>query len=205
MALLQEAANDDMSFLPDQLRAAKDWREAATRLDHDSELTAYPLSLRLLNIAVACQSSEQLRPRGSGKGTLQELATVSSDTAALFLSQGHPELAVTFLEQGRCVIFRQLRRDRMTDESLRKTAPDLADQFAALRLEFDRLELASVRNVSTAAPSPLFEQDTNKYVARWNHSSEVKSLHEALGTTDCSPTGDNLRRRSCLHPGFNLS
>lgn len=96
-------------------------------------------ALSLLDIVVSgTQSAEKRYTQLSTNRIIKNARGVASDAAAIAVSQGDLQLAVTLLEQGRMIIFTQIRRYRTPLDDLNALAPELANRFMKLSHDLDQ-------------------------------------------------------------------
>lgn len=162
LELLEDATNHEKSFLIHRLRAAEQWRKVAYEFDDESDLSAHVITLRLLDTMV--ERSRSLETQSSqlgGDPTLQAATGVASAAAAIALSRGDPRLAVSLLETGRVIMFRQLGRLRTRLDEVREVHPQLAERFASLSGELEELAVTA-RYTKYAAGLVQLENDPTK-------------------------------------------
>lgn len=138
-AFLEEASQPGFSSNVNRLRAANQWRTFARLFHHQSAMKAHETALSLLDIAVSGTPSLEKRfAQLSTNQIVNDARGVASDAAAFAVGQGDLPLAVTLLEQGRMILFTQLRRYRTSLDDVRALAPELAEKFAHLGHELDQ-------------------------------------------------------------------
>lgn len=162
ISIFRDATNNGADSIIHRLDAAQAWRAAARLTKDESEFEAHTTTLRLLEIAVARSRSLEAQFSQLMRVAIRHVKNVACDAAALALEQGDPELAVSLLEQGRTVIFRQLGHFRTVLEDVREVAPALAERFTSLSQLLDKFVLSGGRDVPTDKPSKVFEDDVSR-------------------------------------------
>lgn len=143
-AFLEEASQPGFSSNVSRLRAANQWRTFSRLFHHQSAMRAHLTALSLLDIAVSGTPSLEKRfTQLSTNQVVNNARCVASDAAALAVGQGDLPLAVALLEQGRMILFTQLRRYRTSLDDVKALAPELAERFTQLGRELDQAAVST--------------------------------------------------------------
>lgn len=137
----KSAALYTLSRLLNRLEGAVKWSTAARALDHSSVLEAYEMALsllqRTLTLSPTLQRQHDLLIGGSSYPTL------ASDAASFAAEKGYMEKAVEMLEQGRGLLWSQMRGFRTSFDNLAKVDPSLADRLKDITRQLDALSTSS--------------------------------------------------------------
>jgi hypothetical protein len=109
-----------------QLNAAKKWAHFSNRSDSHSFqlLEASHTVIHLISLVAGLEQTIQKRYT-----TLMNISELSASAAATAFSYGEYDLALEWLEQGRCLVWRQLNDLRSPLDNLRIHNPALADDL----------------------------------------------------------------------------
>jgi hypothetical protein len=138
---------------------------------------------------------------------------LSIAASAAALSLGHPDKALEWLVEGRCIVWNQINQLRTPVDELRVHNQSLADRFSAVSRE---LENAGSRSESQASAA---QKRVSQWIieSRWKNRQESISSSQKNGTSYSSPSEISLalkifsdqkmcryyawspRRRSCCH------
>ncbi|KAH8105748.1 CHAT domain-containing protein [Phellopilus nigrolimitatus] len=152
LRIYEEGADHVFSNTLTRLSVAVRWAALARAQRHDSTLKAYSLTLSLLESSLVISPTVQMQHKiFSGRNGYPTLA---SDAASYAIEIGEVAQAVEMLEQGRALIWSQLRGFRTPIEQLREVNEGLADRF----LNTSR-QLESLATSSESKPITLLAQD----------------------------------------------
>ncbi|GAA3228322.1 CHAT domain-containing protein [Dactylosporangium siamense] len=173
----------------DRLRAARAWTIATAGADGpQAALEMFQTAMTQLPLLTGRQA-----PRLDQHQVLQaDALSLARDAAAGAIAAGRPELAVSWLEQGRGVYWSQLLDARTDLTALRRAAPDLADQFEDV---LGQLEVATESNPGHEAQSAVGE-DRRRAGARL---SALIDQIRALPPNDLFPEPDLFLRPPPMH------
>jgi tetratricopeptide (TPR) repeat protein/CHAT domain-containing protein len=140
-AYFRRAAEYDSASVKERLSTTLHWAAAARERAHESLLHAYSTALELLNRYVVASPSveRQLKMLSMSVDIPPSLAL---DAAASAIEAGKLETAVEFLEQGRTLLWAQVRRFRHPIEELRGANSELAVEFEAISRRLELLALS---------------------------------------------------------------
>ncbi|KAF8868109.1 CHAT domain-containing protein [Gymnopilus junonius] len=133
-----------------RLKAAKGWAELAQLLDPSNVeeiLYAYDIAIQLIPQIASLEHT--IRQRHSD---LLSVSDLSNKAAAAAFNLGRPEIALSWLEQGRCFVWNQINNLRTPIDDLHNRNPNLADRFIKtanthIKLARERAQLLSqIRN-----------------------------------------------------------
>jgi hypothetical protein len=127
---------------------------------------------------------------------LVDASQLSLAAAAAALSIGHPDKALEWLVEGRCIVWTQINQLRTPVDELRSYDPDLADRLSILSKE---LENAGLRSDSRGVRTDLSMSDKMSLEdeARM-HIKHAKDWEQLLDTIRSTPQfKDFLQPRKC--------
>ncbi|KAH8105745.1 CHAT domain-containing protein [Phellopilus nigrolimitatus] len=137
----EESADHVFSNTLTRLLMAARWAAFARSQRHASTLKAYRLALSLLESSLVISPTVQMQHKIlSGKNGYPMLASVAASYA---IEIGEVAQAVEMLEQGRALIWSQLRGLRTPMDRLAGVDKDLADRFLATSRELESLAISS--------------------------------------------------------------
>ncbi len=132
--------------------AALDWIVKARQYHHTSIIRAYTMSLALLTRFLIATPSVELQHKFL-RSTAIIPKTLASDAAAAAIDASQLDTAVEFLEQGRTILWSEMRNFRPPLERLREVNPAYADELRDLTSQLEHqatsFEGASISNEST--------------------------------------------------------
>ncbi|PPQ69273.1 hypothetical protein CVT25_005930 [Psilocybe cyanescens] len=128
-----------------RLRAAKQWASTAKIIDGSgvASLEAYAMAISLLSQVAGMEKTIGLRHRN-----LYGISDLSTEAAATAFGVGKYELALEWLEQGRCLVWNQLNNLRTPLDHLSSEDSKLADDLSRVARE---LEAAGLRDEATSS------------------------------------------------------
>ncbi|KAF5329845.1 hypothetical protein D9611_013406 [Ephemerocybe angulata] len=110
-----------------RVKCAGAWAEVLDILDSPQSLEAYGLTIDLVSLVAGLEQS--LTQRHSSLESTNHVVTKASAAA---IDRGEVEVALEWLEQGRCLVWKQLHDLRMPIDHLKSAQPDLAQQVLSL-------------------------------------------------------------------------
>ncbi|KZP14087.1 hypothetical protein FIBSPDRAFT_981200 [Athelia psychrophila] len=139
--LLQSGANDTNDTPAHRYYCAS--RLVSILKEHDQALLleTYQLALNLLQLVLAVYPDVELRHTALGANRLSPVLAMSA--AAHAIGKGQPEKAVEMLEQGRGMLYSNIRGYRQPVEAVRQYNSPLADRFKATSDELEALATSS--------------------------------------------------------------
>ncbi|KAH8105727.1 TPR-like protein [Phellopilus nigrolimitatus] len=192
----EEGADHVFSNTLMRLSVAVRWAALARSQRHVSTVKAYRLALSLLESWLVISPTVQMQHKIlSGKNGYQTLA---SDAASYAIEIGDVAQAVEMLEQGRALIWSQLRGFRTPIEQLREVNKGLADRFLTTSRELESLATSSeskpttsiAQDSATGASQKLVDE---MYARKRRLASRLEGIVAEIRTT--SGFGDFLRAR----------
>ncbi|MEV4021064.1 CHAT domain-containing tetratricopeptide repeat protein [Nonomuraea angiospora] len=167
---LRTAANNTTAPAVNRVLAAQLWGELAAEAgDLVDAREGFSKAVRLLPI-LAWRGIT----RADQERRLLQFSGLARDAAALAVTTGQPELAVELLDQGRGVLWAQLRATRSDLGSIRERLPKLALRLDELRDQFD---LPPEKDPTTfAAPEPV---DKSRLASEWDQIVATVQEHDA--------------------------
>ena len=147
MRLLPELANDDSCEVFERVKISFFWAGLARIKMHPSVSIAYETAMSLLQEAlVFCPTLQTKHHRLAQVFKQGERLHSSSDYASYLIQNGQVKQAVETLEQGRTLIWSEMRGLRTSTDQLRAADPALADKLADIN---QRLELVAMSVVQS--------------------------------------------------------
>ncbi|KAJ2935033.1 hypothetical protein H1R20_g2042, partial [Candolleomyces eurysporus] len=131
-----------------RINIAKRLAKLTRRFDTGGCLSAYKVCIQLVSVISGLDQTIQSR-----HSALSSISNITLEAAAVAIELGAAELAMEWLEQGRCLVWTQLNSLRTPVDSLRSVNPGLADRLTHLS---PLLEQMGSRTVHTS-PSPESE------------------------------------------------
>jgi tetratricopeptide (TPR) repeat protein len=141
MQLCPELANDDSGAIFTRLEIARFWPTAARSNMHPSASTAYETMMSLLQeTLVFCPTlqTQHLRLVQAFGGCWK----LTSDYVSYQIENGHVKQAVETLEQGRALIWSEMRGLRTSTDQLRAANPALADKLADINQNLESVAIS---------------------------------------------------------------
>lgn len=135
--LLRRAASHSFSSILVRLSAAHQWASIARARDHGSTLAAYRTTINLLQQALTI--SPNLPGRHDLLASKQQYQTLGVDAASYAIEKGDLNAAVELLEQGRALLWSQMRGLRTPLPRLSEVEKELADKLTACCRELEIL------------------------------------------------------------------
>ncbi|KAF7979184.1 hypothetical protein HWV62_43465 [Athelia sp. TMB] len=168
--LLQSGANNASDTPKHRYTCAS--RLIALFQEHNRPLLlgVYEKALNLLQLALAVYPDVELRREALGTDYLSPSLAMSA--AAHALEQGQPDKAVEMLEQGRALLWSNMRGYRHPVEAVRQVDAALADRFRATN---EQLEALATFSQSRFDQSQIQELDESVAVseARWTRQRQL--------------------------------
>ena len=178
-----------------RLLAAKRWA-ALIRMSlvpSSHLLDAHACIIELLTLVSGLETTVQRRHE-----TLVDSSQLSTAAAAAALSLGHPDKALEWLVEGRCIIWNQINQLRTPVDELRAHDRALADRFSAVSME---LEVAGSRSESrtiSSETSLVTEDKISLEEQAGKHIKLAKERDQLLVTIRNIPSfEDFLRPKKC--------
>ena len=119
-----------------RLSAARLWARYAEILDPRSELDAHEAAVELVSLLAGLDRGVEDRHSSLSRSSTRGTVRVAFAAA---LKHGETEKALGWLEQGRCLIWRQIHDLKTPIEDLESEHPELARQFSSLSAELEKL------------------------------------------------------------------
>lgn len=149
MKLRKSAALDTFSSSLTRLKGVIEWSIDARMHDHKSALEAYEIALSLL------QSTLTIGPTLQRQHDLligeSSYPTLASDAASYATEKGYMEKAVEMLEQGRGMLWSQMRGFRTSLDDLAKADQSLADRLKDVTSQLEALSTAANAQQATSS------------------------------------------------------
>jgi hypothetical protein len=148
--------------LEDRLLAAFSWVDLSIQRPHPSCLRAYCTSLELLQVLISTGSSlESVHYRLTSTITLKRTRHLAVDAAAYAIREGHVEMALELLEQGRSLLLTQAGRYRTPVDHL---DDELANEFRAISAKMEASAMATRMQNANPTSNPATHDAVAMYV-----------------------------------------
>lgn len=141
MELWESASVDPPSYLFDRLEVAVRWSEAARLQNHSSTLKAYTIARSLLQRALTI--SPTLEMQHDLLTDRESHPTLALDAASYAVKKSDLKKAAEMLEQGRGLLWSQMRGFRTPLEKLAEVNKPLADRFKKIGVQLEVLSTSS--------------------------------------------------------------
>ena len=138
--LHEQGANDLTSSPLRRLSAAINWVDNARDYHHRSIISAYSISLCLLDRCLNLHPHVDLQHQFLASTRIPK--SLASDAASAAIDAGDLKLAVELLEQGRTILWSRMAKYRHPLDQLRHINRELADRLQALSIELEHLSLS---------------------------------------------------------------
>ncbi|EJD06602.1 TPR-like protein [Fomitiporia mediterranea MF3/22] len=140
MRLLQLAATHEFSGLLDRLTAARRWATLARLHKNHTALSAYQTAMSILQRALTIRPT--LREQHDFLTGENVHRTLTSEAASYAIEKNELEQAVETLEQGRGLLWSQMRGLRTPIDQLAETNEGLTDRFKDVNRRLEHLSLS---------------------------------------------------------------
>ena len=147
MRLFPELANDDSRKVFARVEISFHWAGLARINMHPSVSIAYETAMSLLQEAlVFCPTLQTQHLRLAQMFKQGETLPSSSDYTSYLIQNGHVKQAVETLEQGRTLIWSEMRGLRTSTDPLRAADPILADKLADINQRLESVAISVVQS-----------------------------------------------------------
>ena len=147
MRLFPELANNDSEEVFTRVEISFFWAGLARVNMHPSVSIAYETAMSLLQEAlVFCPTLQTKHFRLAQAFKQGKRSSSSSDYASYLIQNGHVKQAVETLEQGRTLIWSEMRGLRTSTDKLRAADPDLADKLADINQRLESVARSVVQS-----------------------------------------------------------
>ena len=147
MRLLPELANDGSGDVFERVKISFFWAGLARVNMHPSVSIAYETAMSLLQEAlIFCPTLQTKHLRLAEAFKQGERLPSSSDYASYLIQNGHVKQAVETLEQGRTLIWSEMRGLRTSTDNLRAADPALADKLADINQRLESVAMSVVQS-----------------------------------------------------------
>ena len=139
MELFPTAATYGLMDAHEQDPASFSWATTARRFGHPSASTAYDHAMSWMQASLTFAPT--LEKQHSRLVGTHDLHAIPLDYASYHIHTGHLEKAIETLEQGRGLLWSEMRRLRTSIDQIRLADSDLADKFSTVNRELETLTL----------------------------------------------------------------
>lgn len=151
MQLRESAALHSFSSLEDRLSIAVHWAAVAQPQGHRSTPKAYEIALSLLQRILTISPTFQLQHEILVQRN--RYLTLASDAASYFIEIGDIKKAIEMLEQGRGLLWSQMRGFRTPLDNLRMVNSSLASKLDNISKQLETLLISSDEHIITSSDS----------------------------------------------------
>ncbi|KAI0294277.1 CHAT domain-containing protein [Multifurca ochricompacta] len=138
MQLFSLASKDEHANIPIRFRFSCEWAQVSRRARHRSVLFAYQSSMSLMQASLVF--APNLDTQHFRLVSMREsYESLPLDYASYQIEKGQVEKAIEILEQGRALIWSEMRGLRTSIERLHRMNPSLAERFACVNKELEGL------------------------------------------------------------------
>lgn len=157
---LSIAANSNYGSPSVRLDAAKDWIEFAQKYDPSQLLDAHRSAILLIPYLAGLEQIIEKR-----HNNLVDISTLSASAAAAAFASERTDLALEWLEQGRCLVWSQLNNLRTPLETLRSHDPKIADEVRNVSRALENAGSRGVGSLSIAEANMLQKSSLQAEIA----------------------------------------
>ncbi|EJD04657.1 uncharacterized protein FOMMEDRAFT_82442 [Fomitiporia mediterranea MF3/22] len=175
MRSLEFAATDKFSGLSERLVAARQWVKLARLHDHSTVFAAYKAVISILQNALTINPTLHAQHDFLLKNS--DYTTLSLDAASYAVKKNQLEQAVEILEQGRGLLWSQLRGLRSPLDQLAKTNNELADRFKNVTHRLEKL--ATSHEPPTSASTIELSSEQEEVISEIRRIPGFESFLEA--------------------------
>ncbi|EJD00404.1 uncharacterized protein FOMMEDRAFT_159082 [Fomitiporia mediterranea MF3/22] len=158
--LLELATAHTFSSVLVRLEAARKWAEYARSHTHYSTLNAYSTAMLLLQRAFSVSPTLSTQRTFLLQNT--KYKALALDAASFAIAEGKRDEAVELLEQGRTLLWSQMRGFRTPLEWLSGTNKDLADRFKRVSRQLENLVTSNSNTDRPVSGSHMFSSNTEQ-------------------------------------------
>ncbi|KZP31599.1 hypothetical protein FIBSPDRAFT_925819 [Athelia psychrophila] len=141
VGLMQSGTNDAFDTPAHRYSCASRMISILTKYEQPGLLEAFEAALNLLQLSLAVYPDVELRREALGTNSLSP--SLAMNAAAHAIEHGHLEKAIELLEQGRGMLWSNIRGYRHPIEEVRQVDPDLANRFRTTSEELEGLATSS--------------------------------------------------------------
>ncbi|KZP06031.1 hypothetical protein FIBSPDRAFT_842501 [Athelia psychrophila] len=177
VGLMQSGTDDTFDTPAHRYSCASELISFLTKYEQPGLLGAFEAALNLLQLSLAVYPDVEQRREALGTNHLS--SSLAMDAAAHAIEHGHLEKAIEFLEQGRGMLWSNIRGYRHPIEEVRQVSPDLAERFRTTSEQLEALATSS----QLGSVQPLGESPTELRAvseARWAQQRQLSSEREDI-------------------------
>ena len=179
----QRATNHTLASVKARFTVALEWVAKAREYHNSSVISAYAASLSLLTRFLIINPSVELQHKSFRSNAIIP-KTLASDAAAAAVEAGQLGTAVEFLEQGRTILWSEMRNFRPPLEQLREVNTEYADQLQDLTAQLEHQATSSeVTSTLNESPVPLEVKQKNYRVLSERFDELLRQIRELKGFT----------------------
>ncbi|KAF8911677.1 CHAT domain-containing protein [Gymnopilus junonius] len=162
-----------------RLEAARMWSSLSEELDSSQTLDAHGVVIQQLSQVAGIEQSITMRHE-----KLSDISDLSIAATAFAISSEEFETAVEWLEQGRCIVWRQLNTLRNPMDDLRAYDPELANRLSHLSRSIEDADsltnLGVIKHTATLTERITIQEEVTarlKLIQEWNKLlKEVRNI-----------------------------
>ena len=159
-----------------RLTSAKDAAMLSSVHDSSQCLTDFELSINLLSEVAGLEQTVHRR-----HANLHDHSDFVASAVATALNFNELDLALEWLEQGRCLVWNQITQLRTPIDNLHTKSPSLADRFTKVATALESYGTRSISSIpsshTTLAEDIRLQDDTRKHTL---HAAEYKQLLDEI-------------------------
>lgn len=175
VTLLQSGANNAFDAARQRYEYARRWVSLVQRHNHPSTLNAYSTALDLLQLSLALYPDVELRLDALATNSISH--SLATSAASYAIKEGQLEKAVEILEQGRALLWSEIRGYRHPVEELARVNPALAEQFKTIS---SQLETLAIVQQQPAVSSHERRDPVATLEARWTQQRRLSGERDAI-------------------------
>ncbi|KAJ3510136.1 hypothetical protein NLJ89_g4847 [Agrocybe chaxingu] len=156
----------------DRIRSARRWAEFSMQHDQSQVLESYGVAIDLLSEYAGMGKTLESR-----HASLANVADLASAAATAAISKGKDQLALEWLEHGRCVVWTQLNQLRTPLDALSAKHPEIAERFQRASIALDQ---AGTREIDPTSISESMEKKVSLEEEAINHMKRADEYNHLL-------------------------
>ena len=178
--LYEQAATDSTSSSLRRLSAVMNWVDNARHYHHGSIISAYSISLCLLDRCLNLHPNVDLQHKFLASTRISQ--SLASDAASAAIDAGDLKVAVELLEQGRTILWSRMEKYRHPLDQLRHINRELADRLQTLSIELEHLSLSTSSGLLSSKGSAHLEaQIRRNRILSENLEEALRQVREMKG------------------------
>ena len=144
MRLFHRISNDRSATAPERLDRACLWASSARDANHPSVLNAYQIGMSLIQRTVIFAPTLEIQH--AHLFSKKDIPKMPLEYASYLIHIGQLEQAIETLEQGRALLWSEMRGFRTSTDHLRSARPELADRLMKINKELETVSTSILEN-----------------------------------------------------------